>query len=191
MKKNFYTLPEAAEFCAVGRTTMWRWVKSGKVKATAGPGGHHRILKDDLHAFARENGIVPVSGSPFTDTRILIVDADAVIRNLLFQILIKSGYLVITAVDGFDAGIKVSEFKPEVILMDLMMPGMDGIETCRRIKDNPETSGIRVLIMTGFDTREHREQADQAGADGYLAKPIGKDVLLETVKALLNMPANS
>ncbi len=141
MKKNFYTLPEAAEFCAVGRTTMWRWVKSGKVKATAGPGGHHRIAKNDLHAFARENGIVPVSGSPFTDTRILIVD--------------------------------------------------DGAETCRRIKDNPDTAGIRVLIMTGFDTLEHREQADQAGADGYLAKPIGKDVLLETVKALLSMPANS
>ena len=191
MKKNFYTIPEAADFCVVGRTTMWRWVKSGKVRASAGPGGHHRIAKNELYAFARKHGIAPASGSAFTGARILIVDDDAVIRDVLFQILIKSGYLVTTAMDGFDAGIKVSEFKPEIILMDLMMPGMDGAETCRRIKDNPDTAGIRVLIMTGFDTLEHREQADQAGADGYLAKPIGKDVLLETVKALLSMPANS
>jgi excisionase family DNA binding protein len=191
MKKNFYTIPEAAEFCVVGRTTMWRWVKSGKVKATAGPGGHHRISTDDLHAFARQHGFAPVSGSSFAGARILIVDDDAAIRDILFQIFIKSGYLATTAVDGFDAGVKVSEFKPEIILMDLMMPGMDGVETCRRIKDNPDTAGIRVLIMTGFDTLEHREQVDQAGADGYLPKPIGKEVLLEKVQTLLSTPANS
>ncbi|MEA1899420.1 MAG: response regulator, partial [Thermodesulfobacteriota bacterium] len=84
--------------------------------------------------------------------------------------------------------IKVSEFKPELILMDLVMPGMDGVEACRRIKDNPDTSGIKVLMITGFDTPENREKAKQAGADGYLLKPIGMDVLLEKVKDLLSMP---
>ena len=188
MKKKFYTIPEAAEICVVGRTTMWRWVKSGKLKAVAGPGRHYRILKDDLHSFARQHGIASASGTLFTGARILIVDDDAAIRDILLQILTMSDYLVTVAVDGFDAGIKVSEFKPELILMDLMMPGMDGAEACRRIKDNPDTSGIKVLMITGFDTPENREKAQQAGADGYLPKPIVKDVLLEKVRDLLSMP---
>jgi len=188
MKKNFYTIPEAAEICVVGRTTMWRWVKSGKLKAVASPGGHYRISKDDLHSFARQHGIASVSGTFFIGARILIVDDDAAVRDSLFQILTTSDYLVTMAVDGFDAGIKVSEFKPELILMDLVMPGMDGVEACRRIKDNPDTSGIKVLMITGFDTPENREKAKQAGADGYLLKPIGMDVLLEKVKDLLSMP---
>ncbi|MDL1979934.1 MAG: response regulator [Deltaproteobacteria bacterium] len=124
----------------------------------------------------------------FIGARILIVDDDAAVRDILFQILTTSNYLVTMAVDGFDAGIKVSEFKPELILMDLVMPGMDGVEACRRIKDNPDTSGIKVLMITGFDTPENREKAKQAGADGYLLKPIDMDVLLEKVKDLLSMP---
>ncbi|MCK5509550.1 MAG: response regulator [Desulfobacterales bacterium] len=187
MKKNFYTIPEAAKICVVGRTTMWRWVKSGRLKAAAGPGGHYRILKNDLHSFARRQGISPVSGTHFTGARILVVDDDATIRDVLLQFLTESGYLVTVAVDGFDTGIKVSEFKPELILMDLIMPGMDGVEACRRIKDNPGTSGIRVLMITGFDTPENREKAKQAGADGYLVKPIGRNVLLEKVKDLLSI----
>ena len=82
MKKIFYTIPEAAEICVVGRTTMWRWVKSGKLKAVAGPGGHYRILKDDLHSFARQHGIASASGTLFTGARILIVDDDAAIRDI-------------------------------------------------------------------------------------------------------------
>jgi len=188
MKKNFYTIPQAAKICAVGHTTMWRWVKAGKIKAAAGPGGHYRILKNDLHSFARLHGIVPVSGSDYSGARILIVDDDSAIRDLLFQILTKNGYLVKTAVDGFDAGIKVVEFGPELILMDLVMPGMDGIEACRRIKDKSGTSEIKVLMMTGFDTPENRDRSKQAGADGYLSKPINYDVLLEKVKNLVGMP---
>ncbi|MBW2741737.1 MAG: response regulator [Deltaproteobacteria bacterium] len=128
MKKNLYTIPEAAEICVVGRTTMWRWVKSGKLKAVAGPGGHYSDSKDDMHSFARQHGIASVSGTFFPGARILIVDDDVAMRDILLQILTMSGYLVTMAVDGFDAGIKVSEFKPELILMDLMMPEMDGAE---------------------------------------------------------------
>ena len=157
-----------------------------KVKSSRRPRGHHRISKVELYSFARQHGIVPVSGSHFTGARILIIDDDTAIRDILLRILTKSGYLVTMAVDGFDVGIKVSEFKPELILMDLVMPGMDGIEACRRIKDNPDTSGIRVVLMTDFDTPENREHAKQAGPDGYLSKPIGKDVLLEKVKDLLS-----
>lgn len=186
MKKHFFTIPEAAELCVVGRTTMWRWVKAGKLKAAAGPGGQYRILKEDLHSFVHRYGIPSKLGNHFNGSRILIVDDDAAIRHYLFQLLTSIGYFVTMAIDGFDAGVKVSEFKPELILMDLMMPGMDGAETCRRIKDNPDTSGIQVLMITGFDTPENREQAEQAKADGYLVKPIGKDVLMETVKDLLS-----
>ena len=103
---------------------------------------YYRISKDELHSFARQHGIASASGTFSMGARILIVDDDAAVRDSLFQILTTSNYLVTMAVDGFDAGIKVSEFKPELILMGLMMPGMDGVEACRRIKDNPDTSNI-------------------------------------------------
>ena len=90
------------------------------------------------------------------------------------------------ASSGFEAGAKVMKFKPGLIILDLIMPEMSGFEVCRLIKKDPDTSHIKILTITGYDTEENRDRIMEAGADGYLAKPVVMDTLLQHVENLLN-----
>ena len=89
------------------------------------------------------------------------------------------------ASDGFEAGVKVMGFRPGLVILDLFMPGMDGFEVCKRIKENSSVSGIKILAITGYDTEENRERILRAGADGYLAKPVERSALVQHTEGLL------
>ncbi len=78
------------------------------------------------------------------------------------------------------------EFKPDLVILDLYMPGMDGFEVCERIKKNSDTSHIKIMALTGFDTPENRDLIMKAGADGYMAKPVEKDELIQKIGDILN-----
>ena len=197
MLKDYYTIPEAAEFCAVARSTMWRWVKSGKIRSSATLGGQHRILKSDLekvlsqqHVYSRLDHTEMISVNILsTDAlhrkKILIVDDESNLRLLLTRTLSTKGYVAKEAADGFEAGIQVLEFKPDLVLLDLKMPGMDGFEVCRKIKGNPKTANTLVVALTGYGGDENRNRIFKAGADGFLAKPVVRDQLLNMLEALL------
>ena len=96
-------------------------------------------------------------------------------------------YKTEVASSGFEAGAKVARFKPGLIILDLFMPEMSGFEVCRRIKEDPDTSHIKILALTGYDTEENREKIMKAGADGYMAKPVVIDVLIRHVEDLLKV----
>ena len=196
MEKDYYTIPEAAKICSVGRTTMWRWVKSGRLKAFVTLGGQHRIQKTELQSVLADRGgySIPASekapepefsGRPLSPKKILIVDDDPDIRKIMTRFLSAANYEVAVASDGFGVGVKVMDFNPDLLVLDLIMPGMDGFEVCKRIKENPRTSHIKVLAVTGFDTEENRSRIMKAGADGCLAKPVDNHRLLEEVESLL------
>ena len=194
VEKDYYSIPEAAKFCSVGRTTMWRWVKSGYLKASVTLGGQHRIQKAELESVLAEKGGYPMpalengpesSGRPLSPGKILIIDDDPNIRKILARFLSAEDYEVDTASDGFGAGARVMDFKPDLLVLDLIMPGMDGFEVCKRIKKNPRTSHIKVLAITGYDDGENRARIMKAGADGYMAKPIEMESLLKEVEGLL------
>ena len=108
--------------------------------------------------------------------KILIVDDDPQIQDLLTQMLSVQEFETEVASDGFEAGVKVIKFKPSLIILDLFMPGMDGFEVCKRIKGNPGTSQIKILAITGFDTKENRERIMEAGADAYMTKPFNLNI---------------
>ncbi len=184
-KKHVFTVPEAARYCSVDRVTLWRWVKSGNIKAWRTPGGHHRIAKEDLEVFIREKGI---SSEHFTQSgkRILIVDDDPTVQKALTKLLRSYGFITEIASDGFNAGIKVMRFKPDLIILDLIMPGMDGFDVCRHVKNNPATAHIKILSLTGYDTEENRKRILEAGADCTLTKPADEDVLLDKIHKLTN-----
>jgi len=195
-EKDYYTIPEAAKICAVGRTTMWRWVKSGYLKTSMTLGGQHRILKTELVSILEEKGGYSVAalekgpepefpGKSLPRRKILIIDDDPDVRKLLTRLLSAEDYAVDVAFDGFGAGAKVMDFKPDLLVLDLIMPGMDGFEVCERIKKNPRTSHIKVLAITGYDDEENRARIMKAGADGYMVKPIERESLLEEVEGLL------
>jgi CheY-like chemotaxis protein len=184
-EKEYYTIPKAAKICGVNRTTMWRWGKSGNVKASVTLGGQHRISKANLESFIAENQVYPLPSNNSSREKVLIVDDDVQIQELFITILSSNGYETEAASDGFEAGIKIMAFKPGVILLDLHMPGTDGFEVCRKVKENPATAHIKILAITGYDSDENRERAMGAGADDYLAKPVPVTTLIEHVKSLL------
>ena len=184
MKNDFYTIPQASNICAVGRTTMWRWVKTGELKGFPTPGGQYKIRKEDLKYFIREKMKHLPAAELFQAKKVLIVDDDPKIQKLLNKMLSTNGYKTEMASDGFEAGVKTIQFKPDLIILDLFMPGMDGFEVCKQIKENSNTSHIKILSCTGYDTKENKDRIMQAGADGYLAKPVSKNTLLQSLENL-------
>lgn len=186
MNEEILTIPQAAKYCAISRWTIRNFVKSGDLKASRTPGGHFRILKSDLESFIYEKGMYPLVHNRSSSKKILIVDDDPLIQDLLTKMLSKGGYKTEIAADGFDAGFKIKDFKPGLIILDLIMPGMDGFEVCTRVKENSETSHMKILAITGYDTKENRDRIMAAGADDYLAKPLAMDTLLQYVENLLN-----
>ena len=187
MDKEIFTVPQAAKYFAIGRVTLWKYVKSGELKASLTPGGHYRVLKKDLEAFARKKGMYPLASyHPPVKNKILIVDDDDQIRDLYTKILRIHKYETDTASDGFEAGVKVMGFEPDLIILDLFMPGMNGFEVCRRIKEDPGKADIKILIFTGHDSVENRERIMAQGADDYLVKPVSNNIFLRRVDSLLN-----
>ena len=185
MEKDILTIPEAARFCAVDRVTLWRWVKSGGLKVSVTPGGHHRILKEDMESFLIDSGMYPLATRNYPRNRILIVDDDPMIQKTFNQTLSFYKYETETAGDGFEAGIKTVQFKPDLIILDLIMPEMDGFEVCRYLKNDPTTSDVKILILTGYDTEKNREKIMEAGADDLLSKPVEVDILIRHIEVLL------
>jgi len=186
MKSELYTVGQAAEYCSLSRGTLWRYIKSKDLKASQTPGGHFRILRKDLDSFIVERGMYPLANNFSSNSKILIVDDDRQIRYLLTQILSRHKYETETASSGFAAGAKVATFKPGLIILDLLMPQMSGFDVCRLIKEDPQTSHIKILAVTGYDTKENRDKIMKAGADDYMTKPLSPEVLLGHLADLLN-----
>jgi len=114
------------------------------------------------------------------------VDDDRDIREMLTRILRFHKYETETASDGFETGAKVVGFKPDLIILDLFMPGMDGFEVCKKLKEDPGSADIKILIYTADESDENRERIMALGADGYLVKPVDNNVFFRQVKNLLN-----
>lgn len=117
--------------------------------------------------------------------KILVVDDDQDVRLLMGVRLRKSGYDVVTAEDGEEAVRIVRQAKPDLILLDLGLPKMDGYEVCRTLKSGPETCGIPIIILSAKSQQTDREQASAAGAESYMAKPFNPVVILEAIRHLL------
>lgn len=182
---KIYTITQAAVICGMNRTTLWRWIKSGKLQAYQIPSGQYKIKKEDLERFIQKK--LPYLDSVFQEEskRILIVDDEPFVRKMIKKILSTEQYKIEEASNGLDAGLKIMRFKPALILLDLFMPETNGFETCRQIKSDPETQHIKIIILSGYDTPENREKVRKLGADVFLQKPINKQDLLDNIKNLL------
>jgi excisionase family DNA binding protein len=170
VEQEVFTIPEAGKFCGVSRWTIRNLVTSGRLKASRTHGGHYRILKTDLETFLHENKLFSFQQSQ--PRKILIADDDAQIRSLLGRVARDSGYDVEYAFDGFETGKKVIKFRPDLIILDLIMPGMDGFEVCRRLKEDKDTADIMIIAISGYATKENRRRILDCGADLFLEKPL-------------------
>lgn len=119
--------------------------------------------------------------------RILIADDNAANRELLEAYLLGMDCELETAVDGEDALAKIAEFRPDLILLDVMMPKLSGFEVCRQLKDAPETSRMMVLMVTALNEPGDIERAVDAGTDDFLSKPVNRIELIKRVENMLKL----
>ncbi|MFO7168236.1 MAG: response regulator [Chloroflexota bacterium] len=119
--------------------------------------------------------------------RILVVDDDPIIVHLLTRMLSRDGYQVISASDGVEALERVATHQPDLVLLDVTMPRLDGFAVCRRLKDDESTALIPVTMLTGLDDQDHRRRGIEAGADDFLTKPIDQMALRARIRTQLRL----
>lgn len=122
--------------------------------------------------------------------QILLVDDEAPIRDLVSDILQQHGYRVLVAIDGVDAISTAQRDHPALVILDFIMPGMDGVDVCRILKQGRTTSQIKVIMLTVVNDCATRQRAMAAGADGYWTKPFAMQDLLETIDEVLGSAAD-
>jgi excisionase family DNA binding protein len=189
---RFLTTGEVAQYCQVSPVTIFRWIKEGKMPAHSTAGGHYRVRATDLLAFLARHSIpvdTDLRREVANEKRILVVDdeqpiVETVVRNL--QRLGKN-FRFATAFNGFDAGRELALFSPDLIVLDLMMPGVDGLEVCRQVKGELRTQHTKILVITGYSSPDQLQSARMAGADDCLAKPFTGQELRRRVSLLLGM----
>lgn len=176
--KGYLTPREVADLLMVSPITVRQWAQKGWLEAQTTPGGHRRFLHRHVEVFACHRGLTLNHGDNDT-TRVLIVDDDEQFSRFLVEALSELVETVTTEVaqSGFEAGQKIHTFAPHIVLLDLMMPGLDGFAVCRQIKENPSTKGIDVIAITGFHTRENVDRIVSAGARACLGKPVDLEML--------------
>lgn len=183
-RSRYLTTGEVAKACEVSLVTVKKWIRQRKLKAFRTPGGHFRVTAEEFqrlqaaYGFARELEDAP---------RVLVVDDDPGLLEVLLSVLrdARPGLKLEAASDGYEGLLKVGTFRPQLLVLDLRMPGIDGFEVCRRIKSDPVLRTAKILAITGYPEGDARERALESGADAFLTKPFTVEELMAQVKRLL------
>jgi excisionase family DNA binding protein len=184
------TISEASKLCGVSLKTITNWVEQGHIKAHKTVGGHRRILREDLYRFMTEHKIpMPEGEKGNSRKKILIVDDDRIIVETLVLAFEEDehGYDVISSSDGFEAGIQLAHFKPDLVILDIMMPDINGYEVCKRIKSSPETHDTQVIVLSAYLDEENFQKMKAFGADACFSKPLPLPDLKKEVVRLLGI----
>lgn len=188
-EQRLITTGEAATHCQVSVPAFRRWIRDGRLRAFQTPGRHARIEVSEFRRFLRECGMPPY---PWADAagppRVLVVEDEPEVLQLLTRLVAAHPRrpTVETAVDGYEALIRVGIFKPSFLVLDVVMPKLDGLEVCRRLRANPETRDIRILAVTG--RMDMVESVIAAGADACITKPFDFDFLTRELDKFLGSP---
>ncbi|HEV8438162.1 MAG TPA: response regulator [Methylomirabilota bacterium] len=180
---RFLTTGEIATACQVTIPTVKRWIAEGHLTAFRTAGGHYRITDAEL---ARFQSAFKMPKEPVGQPRILIIDDDAqLLDSLVAALSWEHGYKVEAAQDGYEGLIKVGIFHPHLLILDLRMPGIDGFHVCRKVKSDPDTQSVKVLAVTAYPEPNARDRILEAGADGFLEKPLHLEELKREVARLV------
>ncbi|MFA5479378.1 MAG: response regulator [Candidatus Muiribacteriota bacterium] len=165
---------EACKFLKVSHSTMKNYLRTGKIKAFTTPGGHYRIYKKDLMEFIE-------SSNKEGRKKIIVVDDDLDILELIDTVLNSEKFNVITVCDAVKLGIKIATENPDLILLDIMMPSIDGYEVCKALKEDESTKHIPIILVTGIDLKAVKNNYKKVNADSYLLKPFTPEELLNKI----------
>lgn len=191
MTDQLLTSSEVGELLHVNASSVKKWVDDGLLIAFRTPGGHRRIRPADLIRFLDAHAMpIPRDLQETARRRLLIVDDDLLHLKALTRAFKRHSDRmdVVTTANGIDALVLVGSFQPHLVLLDIFMAGIDGLDVCRRLKANPDTRAINVIIMSGHATAALKRQALEAGAIRCLGKPVD---IAEIMGVLLQPPGPS
>jgi excisionase family DNA binding protein len=176
---EWLTLGQAARFLGVAQSTIRKWSDKGRVPAFYTPGGHRRYRRADLESFVDRSG---PAGKPKGGPLVLLVDDDEKVRELVRVNLEFEGYVVREAASAEDGLAAIEEAKPDLILLDVMMPHVDGWEMLRRVQERYGAGEIPVVMFSGKVDEQAQALAASSGAQGFVGKPFDLQNLIEQTK---------
>ena len=180
--REHLTTRQAAAHCRVSIPTLRRWIRAGELGAHLTPGGHRRIDLPEFQRFLRAQGRPAYPVAPEPRTRVLLVDDEPLVLQMLHDLLVDGPFAIETASDGYEALVKVGTFRPALIILDVVLTGLDGIEACRCLRRLPETRDVRILGVTGHPSMVPVLLG--AGADACVTKPLDLDVVCREITRL-------
>lgn len=184
--KKFFTTSEMAEVCGVAHTTVIRWIAEGKLKAHETPGGHRRIERGDLLDFLKRfNMPVPAS---FEEPRfrVLVVDDEKIMLSMIRKMFegYPGGLELHMATHGMAALMLIGKVPFDMVILDVIMPDMDGIEVCKALKRNPDTAAMKLIAITGKQLSDEQEEYLSRNVECLLRKPFTPSALLEKISEI-------
>jgi len=183
--KTIYTTHEVSRLLQVNPRSVINWIEQSLLPSYRTPGGHRRIRRDDLLVFLRKHQIpTPASLVDATFSVLIVDDENDIVGMMKSYFQQQGGYEVSTASDGITALMEVGRIKPDLLVLDIMIPGVDGIEVCRRIKEN-SSNKTSIIAISGVDSNEDRIL--KAGADVFMLKPVDLEKLHTEARRLLRI----
>jgi excisionase family DNA binding protein len=190
--KTVFTTGEAAKICKVSQQTIIRCFDSGQLKGFRVPGSRfRRIPRDQLFSFMKDNGI-PTDALESGKRKILIVDDDKQLVELIQDALERDGRFEIRTVNnGFDAGVTLMEYHPDLIVLDVMLPDINGKQVCQKVRSDKAMDDVRILCISGMVEADKIDDLKAAGANDFVGKPFDVEKLVERVCSLLELEVSS
>ncbi len=186
--KKVYSTGEAALICKVSQQTIIRCFDAGRLDGFRVPGSRfRRIPRESLIRFMKDNDI-PLDLLDSGKSKVLVVDDDPEIVELMVDVLERDGrFEVRTASSGYDAGVLTQEYQPDLIILDYMLPDVNGNVVCKTIRSNPGFEHIKIIIVSGVVNQDEIDELLAVGADAFMQKPFSIDELVNKMAELLSV----
>ena len=186
--KTVFTTGEAAKICKVSQQTIIRCFDNGQLKGFRVPGSKfRRIPREALYKFMKDNGI-PTDALESGKRKVLLVDDDVEIVEMIGKVLEEDGrFEVRIASNGFDAGMMVKEYRPDLIILDVMLPDINGKEVCHRVRADSTMEDVRIICISGMIEDDKIQELKLSGADDFLHKPFDIEELIDRMCAQLEI----
>jgi CheY-like chemotaxis protein len=187
MPERTYTTHDIAKFCDVYPSSVVHWINGGKLRTHQTAGGHHRVTREDLIDFLQGLNM-RLPDELIARKRILIVDDDAELAKVISRAFSRlPEYEVETCGDGINALIRIGQQPPDLVILDIVIPKMDGIQVCRVLKSQPQTRGIKIIAVSGKKLPLNEKKLMDIKVDGFFRKPLDLHELVERVSELLRL----
>jgi len=191
MADNFLTSNEAAKYLGASRSSLTNWVKQGILTGGVTPGGHHRFTVDELNKFAARRGMELPGQKKVVkrDTRILLIEDDEGFRQYVKDALeIFAGFELKEAEDGMKGALLVGAWKPDLIILDIRMPNMNGVEFLRLLRENSDTQDVKVIVASAHISSELKSEIEELGVELILDKPVRLAKLVAAIERQTSLP---